>query len=402
MIWEDCDRPSQEVYFECPASFAEDIAPNPNAFLLACAMPAMDCGERRVQVEGSVCPELRNGLLAAFRVISDWYSQCKGPVIEPTLGFHPSLPRMPPRVASFMSGGIDALATLRCNRLDFPLDHPASIRDCFFFLGFNRNDLEANGPVPERVQDFQRRLGRMSELARDAQINFIPIHTNVRFIAKDHEAWNERGMGAGLASIAHSFSHRITRVLIGSSGSSGIPSPWGTHPLLDPNFSSSDLEVRHDGLQLSRLQKTAIVSDWAAAMSILQCCWQNEGIPETINCGHCGKCLRTMIHLAALDKLDKTPAFPHVRITPEMIDAMGFVVESDVGFLEECIEPFTKMGRRDLVQAIRDRIKRYEDRIHGRGWRNVIRRWDKKLTHELITRSARRVLGRLRKLQGKV
>jgi hypothetical protein len=261
IVWEDASRENQEVYFDCPASFAEDIAPNPNGFLLACAMPALDYGERRVRIEGSICPELRNGLQTAFRVIREWYPQYKIPVIEATAGFHPRVPRTPARVASFMSAGVDALATLRCNRQDLPLDHPASIRDCFFFLGFNRHDFDSQGPVPDRLHDFECRLRRMSALAREAQINLIPVHTNIRFIAKDHQAWNERGMGAGMASIAHVFSRRVSRVLIGSEGSTGSPSPWGTHPLLDPNFSSSDLEVRHDCSHLSRLQKTAIVSE---------------------------------------------------------------------------------------------------------------------------------------------
>lgn len=396
IVWEDVPRPSQEVYFNCPESFAEDISPNPNAFLLACAMPALDYGERRVLIEGTICPELRNGLQTAFCVIRDWYPNCKIPLIEATSGFSPSIPRIPPRAGSFMSAGIDALATLRCNRQDFPLDHPASIRDCFFFLGFNRHDFDTDGPVPERLQDFELRLDRISALAREAQINMIPVHTNIRFIAKDHQAWNERGMGAGLASIAHVFNRRVSRVLIGSDGSGGIPSPWGTHPLLDPNFSSSDLEVRHDCLRLSRFQKTEIVSEWPAAMRILQCCWQNDGIPEGVNCGRCGKCLRTIVQLAAIGKLKGAVTLPNIRVTPEIIDAVGFVSESDLSVLEDCIEPFVKLGRPDLVQAIQRRIKRYRDRIHGRGWRNRVGRWDRRLTHGLLSRSAQRLrrLGR--------
>jgi hypothetical protein len=374
IIWEDVPRPNQEVYFDCPASFAKDIAPNPNAFLLACVMPALDYGEGRVLIEGSVCPELRNGLHTALRVIRDWYPQCKIPLIEATSGYYPSFPRTPPRVASFMSAGIDALATLRCNRRDFPFDHPAAIRDCFFFLGFNRHDFDADGPVPERLRDFELRLGRMSALAREAQINLIPVHTNIRFIAKDYNARNARGMGAGMASIAHLFSRRVSRILIGSEGSAGIPPPWGTHPLLDPHYSSSDLEVRHDCMYLSRFQKTAIVSEWPTAMSVLQCCWQNEGIPEAINCGQCGKCLRTIVQLAALGKLDRAPTLPNVLVTPEIIDAVVLVHESDLSFLEECIEPFVKLGRVDLVEAIQRRAKRYRDRLHGRGWRNRVRR----------------------------
>ena len=391
IVWEDVPRPNQEVYFDCPESFADDISPNPNAFLLACAMPAADYGERRVLIEGTICPELRNGLQTAFRVIRDWYPNFQIPLIEASSGFYPSVLRIPPRVASFMSAGIDAFATLRCNRRDFPLDHPAAIRDCFFFLGFNRYDIDAEGPVMERLRDFEHRFDRMSDLARETQINLIPVHTNIRFIAKSHQAWNERGMGAGLASIAHVFSRRVSRVLIGSEGSGGIPSPWGTHPLLDPNFSSSDLEVRHDCLRLSRLQKTEIVSEWPAAMGILQCCWQNDGIPEKVNCGRCGKCLRTIVQLAAIGKLDRAVTLPNIRVTPEVIDAVGLVIESDLSVLEDCIEPFVKLGRPDLVQAIRRRIKRYRDRIHGRGWRNRVRRWDQQLMHGLLSRSVQRL-----------
>jgi hypothetical protein len=392
VVWEDISRPDEEVYYDCPETFGDDIWPNPNAFLLACAMPALDYGERRVLIEGALCPELRNGLQTAFRVIRQWYPHLKGLAIEAGSGFFPSVPRLPPRVASFMSGGIDALATLHCNRRDFPLDHPASIRDCFFFLGFNRYDLNSEGPVAERLRDFERRFDRMLPLAREAQVNLIPLHTNIRFIAKDHQSWNERGMGAGLASIAHVFSRRVSRILIASEGSGAIPSPWGTHPLLDPNFSSSDLEVRQDGLNLSRFQKTAMVSEWPPAMRILQCCWENDGIPEDINCGRCGKCIRTMVQLAALGRLERAETLPNIPITPELIDAFGFVLESDLTFLEDCIEPFASMGRFDLVRAIQGRVKRYQWRIQGRGWRNRIRRWDKKLTCGRLTGSAVRIL----------
>ncbi len=187
--------------------------------------------------------------------------------------------------------------------------------------------------------------------------------------------------------------------MFGSSGSIGIPMLWGTHPLLDPNYSSTNVEVRHDGLQLSRLQKTAIISDWSAAMEILQCCWQNEGIPTSINCGRCGKCQHTMIQLAALDKLEKAHTFPHVEITPQMIDDGALQNNYDMGLFQECVEHFARRGRADLVEAIHKRIRRYHDELHPAGFRTAIKQWDEKLTHGLLTRAVRPPLGLLRKLR---
>src|SRR3970040_1218120 len=51
VIWEECDRPTQEVYVECRGPAAEDLAPNPDAFLLACVMPAMEDREGRGQLQ---------------------------------------------------------------------------------------------------------------------------------------------------------------------------------------------------------------------------------------------------------------------------------------------------------------------------------------------------------------
>jgi len=393
VIWEECDRSNQEVYFECRGPVAEEMAPNPDAFLLACVMPAMEYRERRVRIEGTICPELRNGLGSAFGVIHDWFPEHKRPAIEASGGCRPALPRTPPRVASFMSGGIDALATLRCNRLDYPLDHPASIQDCFVLFGFNTYDFSADGPVAGRVEDFERRVTRMENLAREARINLIPVYTNVRFIAKDFESWNKRGMGAGLASVAHAFSARVSRALIGSSGRQGAGPPLGTHPLLDPNYSIASLEIRHDGLWLTRLEKTAIVADWDAGLAIVQCCQQHE-LHDTINCGQCNKCFRTMIQLAALGKLEKTPAFPSRAVTPEMIHQAEVLHEDDVSFLEQTVEPFMSVNQPDLAQAVRDRVARYRQRekqVPSRGWRRAVKRWDSQLTGGVLTRLVRRL-----------
>src|SRR3989304_1386032 len=86
VIWEEWERPPQEGSFECRGPAAEEMAPNPDAFLLACVMPAMEYRERRVRIEGTICPELRNGLGGAFGVICDWFPENKRPTIEASGG----------------------------------------------------------------------------------------------------------------------------------------------------------------------------------------------------------------------------------------------------------------------------------------------------------------------------
>jgi hypothetical protein len=373
LIWEDADRPSQDVWFECRGGAptpdalgpAAELSPNPDAFLLASVMPALELGERRVLVEGAICPELRGGVLTAIGVIRDWFPGLDAPAIEASGGYRVPYPREPPRVACFMSAGVDALATLLSNRLIYPLDHPASVRDGLYLFGMNSHDFDPKDPPSPnaaRLADWEQRLQRMDALAREMQIRLIPVITNVRFVAGDFTFWLRRGLGAGLASVAHAFTSRLTRALIGSSGIPGKTRPLGTHPLLDPLYSSAALEIVHHGNWLSRFEKTALIAKSAAALSVLQCCQKHE-LFEGVNCGRCNKCVRTMVHLEALGKLGDNTVFPRTSITADDILAADVGDEPDVVFLEQAVERLEQRGRRDLVEAIRERVAQYRSLV---------------------------------------
>src|ERR1051326_2647139 len=104
--WEDSDRPDREMYFETNARWAEDLVPDPNGFLLACALPAARHGERRIFVEGAVCPVLRDGLRSAVELLNRWYGSTRRlPILEPSLGFVAPHRRIPARSAPPFSGG---------------------------------------------------------------------------------------------------------------------------------------------------------------------------------------------------------------------------------------------------------------------------------------------------------
>ena len=108
VIWENCDRSKQEIYFETSEAFEDGLKLNPDAFLVACAIPAMHYGEERVFIDAEICPELREGLSVALGWLRHWFQPDREPLrIEAkTRSSIPALSR--PEWSGFLfSGGID-------------------------------------------------------------------------------------------------------------------------------------------------------------------------------------------------------------------------------------------------------------------------------------------------------
>ena len=271
VTWEDCNRPTREVYFATDERFGHNLGCNPNAFLVAAIIPAMRHSERRVLVEGKLCPRLRNGLRTVMQQLRKWYGdpQHSSVAVDATEGFEPPLPRTPDWTASFMSGGVDAVTTLRCNRLDYPLEHPRAIRDCFLLHGFDIGGIEE---LDQNFENFEVLRASLSELAARANVTLVPVYTNVRYLDDNTNFFGLEVFGAALASVAHAFSKRITTAIIASSAGVHDLSPLGSHPLLDSNYSSSDVSILHDGTYLSRLEKVGIIAQWDVALQHLRSC----------------------------------------------------------------------------------------------------------------------------------
>jgi hypothetical protein len=118
VIWEDCHRDDEEVYFEVRDEAGIDgLTLNANAFLVGRVIPAMHYGEERVYVDDEICPQLEEGLSTALSVIKLWQNgrNCRLPQIEAKNRIQ--FPRVVSgrRAGCFFSGGVDSFATLRAN-----------------------------------------------------------------------------------------------------------------------------------------------------------------------------------------------------------------------------------------------------------------------------------------------
>lgn len=360
VVWEDADLPTCTLYFETEPAFADSFAASPDAFLLACAPAAGWHGEQRVALEGPVCPVMRDHADAVVRLIRTQHPELTVPRIEVAQGVEPGLPRRPERTGMFLSGGVDALTVLRLNRRTYPLDHPASIREAFLAFGLYGFDVGADGPQPERLAAWRDLRGRMEGLAEREAFTLIPLYTNVRTFTPDYLAWSRALFSPLTAACAHGFASRVSTVLMGSDGTGIEPDDIADSQTLSQCFSSAALEVRLDLVHLDRLARIGLLADWDDGRRLMQPCHHVE-VPESgrINCGRCEKCLRTMLGLIVLGRLDETPAFDQDDLTPDVIDEVWLPSRNKVMHLAAFKRPLARAGRRDLAAAIRRRERKW-------------------------------------------
>ncbi len=377
VTWEDCERPAYDLFFEVDEQFSESLSCDPHAFLIGCAIPALHFGEERVFIDGEICPELRNGLLTAMTWLCHWfYEPGRRPVrIEAALRSNGSHPHPPARAGSFFSGGIDSFATLLTNRRDYPLEHPGSVKDGLLIYGLEQDDPEI----------FKYVLDPMKRAADALDITLIPVYTNVYLNYRQEDAgnkfkfWTYEFQSAALSAVAHALSRRLTVVSIPATDSlpeealatnGKHPRPYGTHPVLDLNYSSLNLRIRHDGITLSRLDKTRIVADSEAALQNLRVCNNYKSYrPGLLNCGRCEKCLRTMLALEIVGVLDRTEVFQ----ARDLHKTMSLQKELDPYYYLELLPYLRDKGLGDLAKIIerKNTIFRRHEMINY--WRGKIK-----------------------------
>jgi hypothetical protein len=125
--------------------------------------------------------------------------------------------------------------------------------------------------------------------------------------------------------------------------------------LLDPEYSSFDVQIRHRDVAFARIDKLRLIADWDAALQNLRVCLAN--VPDRLNCGRCEKCVRTMTGLLAVNALHKTRAFVEKEVTPEMFDAFRINIRHREPFYAELLAPLENIGRTDLVELIKAKFK---------------------------------------------
>jgi len=312
-----------------------ELTPTGNALFCAGYLPAMRLAEG-LRIENPVCPHLREGAGAVADLFTCWHPGA----------FHRvelSMETAPPRsrsyqggAAAFFTGGLDSCHTL--------LKHREEIDTLLYVHGF---DLRLENQALRREVSAHLRSA-----AREFGKRLIEVETNLMELPNQAGLhWGYLAHGAALATVAHLLEHELERIYIPASSHLHRLIPFGSHPLLDPLWSSAGLRFFHDGCEASRFAKAEQVARSPESLRILRVCWENRG--NQYNCGECEKCIRTMMHLEALDALERCPTFPH-RFSRALFDTVDLSREAVRLFYEQTLDD---LRARNLAPAIQEMLR---------------------------------------------
>jgi hypothetical protein len=272
---------------------------NGDPFLAAALVPAMRTGET-LEISAGISPRLLHAvdeIQALYRSWDKTLSQIrvKAHVDEG----HTSVRDQPSRVGLFFSCGVDSYYSLLKNLTDHS-DDEHTITDLIVIRGFDI-------AFSRDARVFQKILTNARIVARQFRKSVVPVATNLRDFGTRYVRWGDLHLGSALASVALALQSVFREVYIASSFSYDQLFPWGTHPALDPLWSTERISLIHDGCEATRVDKTRFIAQFPVVTDTLRVCtrWY------VYNCGVCEKCLRTMVALHIAGALGKTRTLPN-------------------------------------------------------------------------------------------
>lgn len=284
---------SFRVYFEW-SPLPHKIATTADAFLVGFLAPAMLLGED-LEIRGPVDSELLGRIREdVMPLLLRWFRSLH-PIEVVCRDTEPAQPGGSPRATAMSwSGGLDATYTatkhldridwlVTCQGFDVRTWHTAFWKK---LLGEIENSAEALGKPLIVVKTNLREVS-----------HFQSIQTRRGRIDPDYYRLGHLGpIGNFMVSLGRCLTPFVSEFITAANVSYEELYPYGSHPLLDPMWSTAAQKVIHDGCEAGRIDKVAFLKKAnPEAIKRLRVCWYPG--PREVNCGRCEKCMRTMAEL---------------------------------------------------------------------------------------------------------
>jgi hypothetical protein len=292
-------RLPSSLWLRFPGEVDPFIRPDADPFVPPLLVHCMRA-RRPLVIDGEVSARLLSALPLAQDLYAQWAAADGSGLVRVDVSA-PSTVRQRQAGASgaFFSGGVDSFYTLLRNRQRYEPGDPRRIAALLLVHGF---DIPlSNRRLFEEVERQTRRV------AHQVGARLIAVETNIR-TATDDLDWGRYGHGAALASVGLALGRLVHTVYVPSTSAIDELTPWGSHPALDPLWSTEAVDFVHDGGEANRDRKIELLASSPVALESLRVCWENRA--GAYNCGRCEKCLRTMIELQLCGALERAARFP--------------------------------------------------------------------------------------------
>lgn len=256
---------------------------------------------------GSVSPLLASNLKTLRDIYVAWNGSIQMPITF-EISSNATIPAS--GVSLFFTAGVDSFYSL--------IKHRDEIDNLILVHGFDipLADTETFAQTEALAREAAHVFGKRLIVARTNmrwERPSVPILTVKRWEWPHVPCGWEMTHGGAMAAVAHALAPNHGKVYIASSSSYSQLMPWGSHPLLDPLWSTEAVRIVHDSGE-TRLDKLRLLAQYPEALARLRVCIETLG---SKNCGLCEKCMRTMLGLRAIGA-DPCIAFPDT-LTPRLV-----------------------------------------------------------------------------------
>ena len=291
----------KRIWFRSSSAFGKSLSYNSVAFLAVALFPAMRKG-LPLRIEAPIPQEILQRLSDFQHIYRQWFSfyQAVEIMTQGDVGDENDAVATGNQ-AFFFTAGVDSFHTYEGNR--------ENITHALYLYGA---DLQLD--QKELRELVSAELGKATD---EMGVQFIEVESNLRELTNDYGWWGEHVHGAVLISTAMLFSNHFNSILIASGSPYYRARPWGSHPITDPMWATSDFDVIHYGAEFNRFEKVREIAKSELALRYLRVCSgcsirnrYGDHHGSSYNCCACEKCLRTMVAMYMIGALEECPAFP--------------------------------------------------------------------------------------------
>lgn len=336
----------KKIFFSFPKEYSDHMPLSADPFFPAVLIPAMVAGED-LEINPAISEKILDNQSTIQDIFKTWHPDKLSKINVRANSFYESSANASRKNATFFSLGVDSMYTMLKYLPGNNLPEGSQLNTLVYMKGLELPLSKYSAGQDKEV------IAAIKNVASHYSLDLITGETNMRDIFPLD--FVKLYLGPCLASIALSLSEGFKNFYIPSHYSYADLFPVASSPLLDHLWSNDSTSIIHDGSEKERAGKvTSLIANDSFALDNLRVCVDNEG--GNYNCCRCWKCVRTMLTLEIIGKLEESQAFPEPLPTCYAKELKTYNFDSMI-YAKENLRLAQKHGSRKIQKILNNEIR---------------------------------------------